>query len=136
MEIVLKYSGNTIEINRALRGGQASSVKYTRFVFQPISRSEALCIYSISNKLVYEKHSGNRIEINRASSVKYTRFVFQPISRSRPAAGRRSVVYFHCISTIFLFYLFHGAKRSLFLLFLHRISIVFRLIPQLKHPRA
>ena len=60
MEIELKYNGNTIEINRA------SSVKYTKFVFQPISRSEALCIYSISNKLVYEKHSGNRIEINRA----------------------------------------------------------------------
>jgi hypothetical protein len=84
----MKYSGNTMEINRALRGGQASSVKYTRFVFQPISRSEALCIYSISNKLVYEKHSGNRIEINRAlrggqaSSVKYIKFVFQPISRS------------------------------------------------------
>jgi hypothetical protein len=93
MEIELKYNGNTIEINRA------SSVKYTKFVFQPISRSEALCIYSISNKLVYEKHSGNRIEINRASSVKYTRFVFQPISRSE--AESISIVsppYFNCIS--------------------------------------
>ena len=46
MEIELKYSGNTMEINRALRGGQASSVKYIKFVFQPISRSEA---ESISN---------------------------------------------------------------------------------------
>jgi hypothetical protein len=89
MEIELKYNGNTIEINRA------SSVKYTKFVFQPISRSEALCIYSISNKLVYEKHSGNRIEINRASSVKYTRFVFQPISRSEALC-----IYSICISAI------------------------------------
>jgi hypothetical protein len=87
MEIVLKYNRNTMEINRAC-GRQASSVKYTKIVFQPISRSEALCIYSISNKLVYEKHSGNRIEINRAlrggqaCSVKYIKYVFQPISRS------------------------------------------------------
>jgi hypothetical protein len=44
MEIVLKYSGNTLEINRALRGGQACSVKYTKIVFQPISPSEAKSI--------------------------------------------------------------------------------------------
>jgi hypothetical protein len=98
MEIVLKYNRNTMEINRAC-GRQASSVKYTKIVFQPISRSEALCIYSISNKLVYEKHSGNRIEINRASSVKYIKYVFQPISRSE--AESISIVsppYFNCIS--------------------------------------
>ena len=92
MEIELKYSGNTMEINRA------SSVKYTRFVFQPISRSEALCIYSISNKLVYEKHSGNRIEINRASSVKYIKFVFSTYFT------KRSEVYFYRISTVFQLY--------------------------------
>ena len=42
MEIVLKYSGNTLEINRA------SSVKYTKIVFQPISRSEAESISIVS----------------------------------------------------------------------------------------
>ena len=128
MEIELKYSGNTMEINRA------SSVKYTKFVFQPISRSEALCIYSISNKLVYEKHSGNRIEINRACLRKAGKLGEIHQIRISTYFTERSVVYFHCISTIFLFYLFHGAKRSLFPSYFHCISI--RLIPQLKHPWA